>query len=736
MHFRVSGLYVLLVCSLLATATAVRWADPFFVRALRLIAFDGFQRLDPRPYDPELPVRIVDIDEKSLELYGQWPWPRTILRDLVARLAERDAAAIAFDILFSEPDRSSLEEVVKKLPADQAALLVDVAARTVGNDRAFADALAGSPAVLAIVLTNGTLAAFEPKPGFAVAGDDPRGFVTAFAGATGNLAMLDQAARGIGAINWTPDRDQVVRHASLIYRLGNGFVPSLAAEALRVAQNATTYVLKSSNASGESAFGKSTGLNHIGIGDLEIPTDADGGLTLRFRPSEPQAFIPAWKVLSGKVSREEIAGRIILVGSSAPGLFDVKATPLDAAIPGVEIHAQLIEQILTNSYLRRPDYALALEQFIIIALGVALAVVLPHISARTSALVGLVTVGGILFGGWAAYTYWGLLFDPLFPALALGCFIMATTFYVYRRVEAQRGEIRFAFGRYLAPAVVEQLIADPDRLVLGGEIRDITLMFCDVRNFTSISEQLTAAELTNFINELLTPLTGIILQNKGTIDKFMGDAIMSFWNAPLDDPDHAIHACRSAIAMTAKMEELNRIWNARASAAHRPFDPVRIGIGINSGNCCVGNLGSTQRFDYSAIGDDVNVTSRLEGLSKVYGVTVVVSEQTIARTPFAALELDAVRVKGRRRATRLFTLVELLHDDRARRDSLRPIHAQFLEAYRCQCWVEAEVLIAKCREIGVAQLETYYAMFASRIELLRQTTLPSDWDGAFEMTEK
>jgi adenylate cyclase len=736
MSFRVSRLYVVLVCSLLATATLIRWADPFFVRALRLIAFDGFQRLDPLPYNPDPPVRIIDIDDKSLELYGQWPWSRATLRDLVAALADDGAAAIAFDILFSEPDQSSLEQIVKRLPADQAAALSEIAAKSPGNDRAFADTLAASPSVLAVVLTNGANATFKPKAGFAVAGDDPREFVTGFSGAVGNVAVLEQAARGVGAINWIPDRDQVIRRASLVYRLGDTYAPSLAAEALRVAQDASTYVLKSSNASGETAFGKSTGLNHIGIGDLVIPTDADGGLTMRFRRSEPESYIAAWKVLSGQIDRQQIAGRILLIGSSAPGLFDVRATPLDAAIPGVEIHAQLIEHVLTGRYLSRPDYAIALEELLVIGLGLALALLLPKVSASASAAIGLATIAGVLAGSWVAFAYWGLLLDPLFPTLSLGCFITVFTFHVFRRVEAQRGEIRLAFGRYLAPAVVEQIVANPDRLVLGGEIRELTLMFSDVRDFTTISENLNATELTNFINELLTPLSAIILQNRGTIDKYMGDGIMAFWNAPLDDPQHAAHACESAIAMARKMEELNRQWGAQALAAQRPFKPVRIGIGINSGNCCVGNLGSTLRFDYSAIGDEVNVTSRLEGLSKIYGVTAVVGEHTMAAAPFPAFELDAVRVKGRSGSTRLFTFLALLHEETARLDRLQPIHMRFLAAYRAQRWAEAERLIAECRELDVPRLQSYYALFASRIESFRQAGLPAGWDGTFTIEQK
>jgi adenylate cyclase len=329
------------------------------------------------------------------------------------------------------------------------------------------------------------------------------------------------------------------------------------------------------------------------------------------------------------------------------------------------------------------------------------------------------------------------LLDPSYPALALGAVTAAITSYVYRQVEVQRSQIRGAFSQYLAPAVVEEIIANPTRLELGGTVRELTLMFCDVRNFTSISEQMNAAELTQFINELLSPLTDTILERRGTIDKYMGDAIMAFWNAPLDDPDHASHACGAAIEMASHMGELNRVWEQRASAAGRPFQPVKIGIGINTGECCVGNLGSTHRFDYSAIGDEVNITSRFEGLSKIYGLTAIVGDRVLAKAPdFSGLEIDLVQVKGRTRAVRVHTFADLLGSDRPSLEHLRPLHSQFLAAYRGQAWDEAERLLGECRRVGIAQLESCYLLFMSRIATLRHMHLPPDWDGAFAMTEK
>jgi len=727
--------YISLVSVLIAAAVFLRYIDPFFVRALRLIAFDHYQQLDPEKYDPSLPIRIVDIDENSLSKIGQWPWPRTTIRDLILELASKGASVIAFDVLFAEPDRTSIEEIARRLPTLQANLIIAATAGQPTNDQAFAVALKQTPSVLSVSLGPDASIGFPVKAGFGIAGQDPRPFITAFVGASQNLPALEEAAHGIGAFNWMPDRDQIVRRVALIFRIGETLVPSLAAEALRVAQGASTYLLKASNASGESAFGQSTGLNHIRIGQVEVPTDSSGALYLKYRHFDKAAYIPVWKVLSGEVSKDDIDGRIILIGTSAPGLLDLRATPLDAAIPGIEIHAQVIEQLLTGRFLTRPDYALALEQFVFVALGIGLALLLPRVTAKTAVAAGLLTIGLVLIGGWIAFRYASLLFDPTYPAVVLGCMTAAITSYIYHGVEAQRGQIRHAFGRYLAPAVVQEIIAHPDRLKLGGEERELTLMFCDVRNFTSISQNLSAIELTHFINELLSPLSEIILEQRGTIDKYLGDAIMAFWNAPVDDPDHKTHACRAALQMARKMDELNEIWRQRAEAAQRPYQRVNIGMGLNTGQCCVGNLGSTYRFDYSAIGDDVNVTSRFEGLTKIYGVPAIVGQRALA-PGFATLELDTVAVKGRTRPEKIFTLVELLGAEKSQLDSLAQKYGAFLTAYRKQEWDAAERLINDCREIGVSQLATCYSLFAARIGLLRKTSLPSNWDGSFSMTEK
>jgi adenylate cyclase len=727
--------YFGLITALIGTALLVRQSDPFIVRALRLAAFDSYQRIEPRNYDPEVPIRIIDIDESSLKELGQWPWPRTTLGDLAVRLAENGAAAIAFDMLFAEPDRTSFEEIIRRLPKPQAELLTAATSGQTTNDQALANSLKEIPSVVGVSLGDGPQKTLTAKAGFAVAGANPRSFITAFNGASVNLRPLDESARGIGAINWVPDRDQIIRRVALVFRLNETLIPSLAAEALRVAQGASSYVLKASNASGETGFGEATGLNHIRIGTVEIPTDSSGAVYLRFRHTNPSQYISAWKVLEGKVPHEDIEGRIIFVGTSAPGLLDLRATPLDVAVPGVEMHAQVLERILAGDFLTRPDYALGLEQFIIVVLGLALAILLPRLRAVTSAIVGLVAVGSLLIGGWLAFKYAGLLFDPSYPALFIGILTGSITLFIYQGAEAQRRQIRHAFARYLAPAVVEEIVANPNSLKLGGEERELTLMFCDVRNFTTISQDLSAVELTHFINELLSPLSEIILKYRGTIDKYMGDAIMAFWNAPLSDPDQTVHACTAALEMAAQMDVLNEHWRRRATASNRPFKPVKIGIGINTGQCCVGNLGSIQRFDYSAIGDEVNITSRFEGLTKFYGVTAIVGERSLAPS-MPTLELDYVLVKGRTRPTRIYTLSGLLGADETKLKTLCALYGRFLETYRAQQWDAAERLLSECRELGVAELDELYSIFACRIEDFRRAPKMTDWDGSFTMVEK
>jgi len=733
-------LYPLFVTGLLALFVAVGVSNPFFVQSIRLLAFDGLQKLAPRAYDIRQPVRVVDIDDKSLEKLGQWPWPRTVMGSLIQKIGEAGAASITTDIMYAEPDRTSLVRYTKGLETDKAQQVAALIGGPLDNDAAFAAIIKQLPVVLGTVLINdGNPQKPTQKSGFAVAGDNPKPFLHGFAGVLRNLPELEAAASGLGATNWIPDHDGIIRRVPLMFRAGQSYVPSLAAEALRVAQRAGSYVLKSSNASGETAFGASTGLNHIKIGQIEAPTDADGGIWPRFRHFDERSYIPAWKVMSGEMDKDALNGDIVLIGISAPGLKDVRSTPLDAAVPGVELHVQMLEQLLENVRLTRPDYAPPLELVFTIVVSLIIAVLLPRMAASYSLGLAVVVLAGIFGFTWYAFTRQSLLIDPVNPALGVIAMFGACTAWTYRQTQNQRGEIRRAFGQYLSPDVVQQLVANPEKLALGGEEREMTIMFCDVRGFTGISETLDAQGLTRFINMLLTPLTGEILERRGTIDKYMGDAIMAFWNAPLPNEDHAKFAVEAGISMANSMAHFNEIWKADCEAGGRIYKEVKIGVGLNTGIACVGNLGSDQRFDYSVIGDEVNIASRFEGLTKQYGVTMAIGERTaemIAGTGMSRLEIDLVRVKGRIKPSRLFTLAETLQVPDGRIPELLGLHEAFIEAYRSQRWDEAEAHMHAAEAIGAPGLEKLYHIYADRIAEYRAEPPGDDWDGAYTATEK
>jgi adenylate cyclase len=732
-------LYALLIGAVIVASLALRIWDPSPVARLRSLVFDTFQRMAPLKFDPTLPVRIVDVDEESLKKIGQWPWPRTILAKLVDTLAQQGAATIAFDMVFPEPDRTSPANAVKYWP--QSPLIAGIKPeleKLPSNDHVFAESIGRAPVVMGFIASPYTQVLPETKAGFAHGGDDPRLFAPYYPGAAVSLRELQHPALGAGVLNWIPEFDQIIRRMPMVVRIGDTLYPSFAADVLRLAQGASTYVIKSSGASGEQAFGEKTGIVKIRVGDFEIPTEASGQMWIRFTPQTRARYLSAWKVLDGQVPADEIAGRIILIGTSAAGLLDLRATPLEASVPGVELHALAVEQILRGTFLLRPDFATPAELFYILTLGILIAFLIYRTGALGGAIVGAIAVASVIGFSWYVFNAWGWLVDPVYPTIALTAIYITGTSYVFLRTEGERNRVRNAFSHYMAPALVERLADEPDRLKLGGETRDMTLLFSDVRGFTSISEGLDAEELTRFLNSLFTPLSNIILDEDGTIDKFMGDALMAFWNAPLDDAKHPSHACAAALRIREEMKTLNERWQQEAEANGRPYTEVNLGIGLNTGLCCVGNLGSETRFDYSVIGDNVNVASRLEGQSKTYGLMIVAGEETAIRAPdFAFLEIDLLKVKGKTAATRIFALL----GDSALKESqpfidLTKTHQEFLVRYRAADWDAAEGLSHTCEAMDGGSLKTLYALYRERIAAFRDTPPPPDWDGTAEALSK
>jgi len=726
----------------LVGALALRTVDPDELRRVRDFAFDTYQRLKPRLYNPEVPVRIVDIDEASLAEYGQWPWPRTIVARLVDRLAEKGVAVIAFDVVFAEPDRSSISRMVRDLVAfTDPETVQKLAAAIQDNDQVLADAMAQSRVVLGFGFDlHGTSAPPRRYHGSAFAGDDPSQFLPVQQGTVRSLLLLEAAAKGNGSVNMDVD-SSVIRRVPMLFRLAGqeGLYPALSIEALRVAQGASTYIVKSSGASSEMAFGARTGIVAIRTGDVEAATDARGRLILYDTGHREERYMSARSVLKGEAAADKLEGHVVFIGTSAIGLKDVRSTPVDQAVPGVEVHAQLAEQMLEQRFLARPDFADGAELLYLAAIGLLFVVLLPRLSAGRMTIVAAIFIMVGLLMPWIAFSRYDLLFDPIYPPVTLAAIYISGTALAFMRTERERASIRGAFGMYLSPDIVEQLARHPELLQLGGEQREITVMFTDVRGFTRISEQFDPHGLTRFMNRFLTPMTDIVLNHRGTIDKYMGDAIMAFWNAPLAVDDHAARACDTALAMQARLRELNEQWQQEAETEGRRYIPVNIGIGLNTGAASVGNFGSTQRFTYSCLGDDVNLASRLEGQCKAYGVGIIIGDKTRSMVPgHATLELDLIMVKGKTEPERMHALLGGIAVARAPAyQELVRRHAAFLEQYRAGGFVEALGLIDGCEDAAAALgwQQGYYEMMRARVDRLIDDS-PLDWTGVYVAKEK
>ena len=725
----------------LLNALLLRGIDPPEVSRVRDLAFDSFQRLKPRAYNPAVPVRIVDIDEESLAEFGQWPWPRTVVARLVDKLAEQGALVVAFDVVFAEPDRSSISRMVRDLVAyTDPETVKKLAAAIQDNDQVLADAMAHSNVVLGFGFDlKGIGSAPKRMHGTAFAGDDPLQFLPVQQGTVKAIPILEAAAKGNGSVN-TDIESVVIRRVPMMFRLGthDGVFPALSIEALRVAQDAKTYLIKSSGASREESFGVHSGIVAIKTGDVEVPTDARGRLLLYDSGHRAERYLSAATVMKD-TAREKVENHVIFIGTSAIGLKDLRNTPADDAVPGVEVHAQLAEQMLEQEFLYRPDYADGLEFVYLLAIGLMFVILLPRLNAARMAMVALIFIAVGVAVPWFAFAEKHMLFDPIYPPATLFAIYVSGTALAFMREERERAAIRGAFGLYLSPDLVERLARQPELLQLGGEQREITVMFTDVRGFTTISEQFDPHGLTRFMNRFLTPMTDIVLRNRGTIDKYMGDAIMAFWNAPLAIEGHAARACDTALSMQEELKTLNEVWRKEAEAENRKHIPVKIGVGLNTGNASVGNFGSTQRFTYSCLGDEVNLASRLEGQCKAYRVDVIIGDNTRQQVPgYAAIELDYVMVKGKTEPERMHALIggPEIAQEPAFAD-LEKAQAAFLEEYRAGGFAEALDLLPACEALAdaVGWRSGYYEMMRERVDKLIDDS-PPDWTGVYVASEK
>jgi adenylate cyclase len=698
---------MMLMAAVLAAAVGLRLADPLPVAALRYTVFDSYIAARPRLADPDTPVRIVDIDEASLAEFGQWPWPRSRLAHLIEQLNALGARTISLDLILAEDDRLSPDRLIENYrERTELGELAEQLSRLPANDALLAAQIAKAPVILGFSAETGPARQLTPpRAPLAIAGDDPKIFLPAFSGGVGSLPVLAEAARGIGAVNWLPERDQIVRRVPLLLNVGGAIYPSLALETLRVAAGpSATVLVKSSGASGLTAFGQRTGVEFVRVGEHVMATDGQGELWLHFAATDPRRYISARDVFANRVTRADVEGRHIFIGASATGLMDRRATPLQSSVPGVEIHAQALEQMLQGVHLIRPAWALGAELIFLAGAGGLAAWLISRSGVMLAAAASAGLIALVAAVSWIAFTGTGLLLDPVYPALALVAVYMSGSLSSYLRSERDRARIRSAFGHYVAPAVVDELVRREEPLKLGGETRDVTLLIADVRGFSRLSEGMPAEDLIQFVNALFTPLADTILEHRGTIDKFMGDAVMAFWNAPLPDTDHAVKACRAALAM----QERLAAFNAERGAGS---EPVRLGIGLNTGACVVGNVGSPQRFDYSVLGDVVNTAARIEEATKEFGAAIIVGEATAQQAAALALvEIGTVSLRGKDRPERLYALMGDEHvastpEFHAFRFAFAELRERIVRGDKAR----AQEALLKCRQSGMRGAEPLIA---------------------------
>jgi len=590
--------------------------DPPLMQTLRHAVFDQYQRAYPRTYQP-VAVRIIDIDEESLSKIGQWPWPRTRIAELVHLLQQAEVAAVGFDVLFAEPDRTSPKAMLDiwTLPA---ATRRDVA-RLPDHDEWLAKTIKPGGVVLGFAVERSGQGAELPaqKYRFVSVGEPALPFVHPFSRAVPSLPLLSAAAAGNGALTFVPDNDGVVRRVPLLLRLDDVLVPSLVAEVLRVGQGASNYMVRTSPTQG-------VGLTEVRVGQLTVPTTPAGEVWVHYTGAVKERTIPAWKVLTGTVSAADLKGTIVLVGTSAQGLMDLRFSPLGGVMPGVEAHAQMLEQVLSDSYLNRPAWALSIEALTIVIGGLALGTFALVTGAVLSASVTLLTIGLIIGGGWLAFIQYQLLLDPVTPALGIFLAFLLSSVLHHLSSERRQRFVRAAFSRYVSPNLVTHIVEHPAELELGGRRQDCSFVFTDLAGFTSLMEKIDPGEAVALLNVYLDEMIGIAFAHNGTLDRIVGDAVAIMFSAPVQQFDHRQRALNCAIAMQRFATRYADDLKAKGIA----FGHTR--MGVHSGEVIVGNFGGSTIFDYRALGDPVNTASRLESVNKHLGTRICVSEATLA----------------------------------------------------------------------------------------------------------
>jgi len=729
---------------------------------------DGFlQHLEKKSYDFRLRLRttnlvpnsvvIADIDEKSLSAYGRWPWPRSIMAQLIRKLSEAEVQVIGFDVIFSEKVSDSSKEIITTLknfvdqekPGLQSGrltssmkgflsrldhTLVELNSRASPDDE-FAQALQDPiPIVLGLIFNFDEMSPEElkKKEGLLSNSKICQNFtgsfhVPEFNGMVTNLEKFWNPHLRFGAFNFFPDFDGTSRQTHLVLKVGQSLYPSLALAILAHAWQEKPQCIPGS-----------FGMDAIQIKNQIIPTDSSGGIPIAYYGAERTfSYYSIKDIIDGKIAEKELKDRIVLVGASAPALYDLRITPFSKGMPGVELHASIIQNILDGNFIQRKLTARWVDHFILLAIGLLCIIILPQLSAWGGALFMVFATFGYALLDWFVLFQkgiWHILFFPLLEILVL-YIIITLSKYIQAETQARaerekRAQIKRAFQFYVSSSLVEKILRNPETLKLGGERRFLSVVFSDIRGFTTLSERLNPESLVNLLNEYLTPMTNIILSKNGFLDKYMGDAIMAVFGAPLPLENHAGLACETALLMIQELDILSEQW------AKRKIPPLQIGLGVNTGEMAVGNMGSKHRFDYTVMGDHVNLASRLEGANKIYGTNILIGENTQkeVKDQFVFRELDKILVKGKTEAVSIYELMAKKEDFDPFMEELIERFYSALTAYRKQEWAIAEIefedLLAFHPEDGPTKT------FLERIPYF--VTIPPDphWDGVFQMKTK
>lgn len=698
---------------------------------------------------PSPAVVMAVIDEKSLDKEGRWPWPRAKIAALIETLSQEGAKVIGFDIGFLEPDENTnlkfinqLDQKIKEfqIANDEMKEFLSESKKGADNDLNLASAIKRSKSNVVLgyffhmsqASLDYQIAQKEIKAQLTrisnskfplVIYEDQKMMIDPFISAyapEGNLEILSEAAKGSGYFNMFTDQDGVVRWMPMILRCDQEIFAPLSIQSLWHFLDRPQLMVRVA----------SYGVEGIKMGERFIPTDESGQMLINYLgPAKTFPHYSISDILEKKLPPGTFKGKIVLVGATAIGIYDLRNTPFSPVYPGLEIHATVIDNILRKHFVHKPKWTKIYDGLAILLAGVLLGFMVPRLSAVKGMCfaVGLFVLH-ILLSQWL-FTHYRLWVNIVYPLLALVLIYTSLTIYHYITEERERKKIRGAFSYYVSSSVVNEMLKNPEKLKLGGDKRDLSVLFSDIRGFTTISEGLTPEALVHLLNEYLTVMTDIVFKYDGTLDKYMGDALMAIYGAPLEQPDHPSRACQSALDMMAELRKLNEKWIREGKK------PLDIGIGINTGAMMVGNMGSDQRFDYTVMGDAVNLGSRLEGANKNYQTNILISEFTYERIKdeFVCMEMDSVKVKGKTLPVRIFQLVGGNDLPDGRKEAITYFH-KGLGLYKQQKWDEAielfQILTALEKGIPAANL------YIERCLDLKGNPPGPEWDGVFTLKTK